>query len=100
MSAHAVPSSSSHGSVGSYAVRVGLSLLLAIGPIGAAMSGIAPHKLSLPAIVVLCVGLLLVQLVWFLHPGTRKGPAREHRERRLQRSDVRDHGPGFTAGDA
>jgi len=72
MSAHARISSSFHGSGGSYAVRLALCVLLAIGPIGAAMSGIAPHKLPLPAIVVLCVGLLLVQLVWFLHPGTRK----------------------------
>jgi cytochrome o ubiquinol oxidase operon protein cyoD len=72
MSAHGGISSSVHGSGGSYVVRLVLSVLLAIGPIGAAMSGIGPHKLPLPAIVVLCVGLLLVQLVWFLHPGTRK----------------------------
>jgi len=72
MSTHASMSSSSHSSVGSYAVRLGLCFLLAIGPVGAAMSGIAPHGLPLPAIVVLCVGLLLVQLVWVLHPGTRK----------------------------
>jgi heme/copper-type cytochrome/quinol oxidase subunit 4 len=77
MNTHAVTSSSSHGSVGRYAGRVGLSLLLAIGPIGAAMSGMAPRRLPLPAIVVLCVGLLLVQLVWFLHPAPRKGAARE-----------------------
>jgi heme/copper-type cytochrome/quinol oxidase subunit 4 len=56
---------------------VALSLLLAIGPIGAAMSGMAPHKLPLPAIVVLCVGLLLVQLVWLLHPAPRKSAARK-----------------------
>jgi heme/copper-type cytochrome/quinol oxidase subunit 4 len=73
MSTHAsIPSSSdgSVGSIGSYAVRLGLCFLLAVGPIGAALTGIAPHKLPLPAIVVLCVGLLLVQLVWRLHPGT------------------------------
>lgn len=73
MSTHASISSSSDGSVGSigsYAVRLGLCFLLAVGPIGAALSGVAPHKLPLPAIVVLCVGLLLVQLVWLLHPGT------------------------------
>jgi heme/copper-type cytochrome/quinol oxidase subunit 4 len=58
------------GGVGSYAVRLGLCFLLAVGLIGAALSGIAPDNLPRPAIVVLCVGLLLVQLVWFLHPGT------------------------------
>jgi heme/copper-type cytochrome/quinol oxidase subunit 4 len=76
MSTQAITSSSSRGSVGSYAVHLGLSLLLlAIGPIGAAVSGIAPRKLPLPAIVVLCIGLLLVQLVWFAHPGTRRASA-------------------------
>jgi cytochrome o ubiquinol oxidase operon protein cyoD len=72
MNAHAITSSSSHGPIGSYAVRLGLSFLLIIGPFGAVMSGIVPRALALPAIVVLCVGQLLVQLVWFLHPGTRK----------------------------
>jgi cytochrome o ubiquinol oxidase operon protein cyoD len=73
MGTQATTSSSSQGSLNSYAVRLGLSLLLAIGPIAAAMSGVGPDKLPLPAIVVLCVGVLLVQLVWSLHPGTRKG---------------------------
>ena len=72
MNTHAIISSSSQGSAGSYAMRVGLSLLLLIGPLGAMMTGIVPRVLSLPAIVVLCVGQLLVQLVWSLHPGTRK----------------------------
>jgi heme/copper-type cytochrome/quinol oxidase subunit 4 len=72
MSRQASTSSASQRSVNSYAVRVGLSLLLAVGPIAAAMSGVGPHNLPRPAIVVLCVGLLLVQLVWSLHPGTRK----------------------------
>jgi cytochrome o ubiquinol oxidase operon protein cyoD len=72
MSRQASTSSSSQGSVNSYVVRLGLSLLLAIGPIAAAMSGVGPHNLPRPAIVVLCVGLLLVQLVWSLHPGPRK----------------------------
>jgi cytochrome o ubiquinol oxidase operon protein cyoD len=72
MNAHAITSSSSHGSTGSYAVRLGLSFLLIIALFGPVMSGIVPRALSLPAIVVLCVGQLLVQFVWFLHPGTRK----------------------------
>lgn len=65
-------SSSPRGSIGSYAVRLGLSLLLTIGPLAAVMAGLVPREARLPAIVVLCVGHLLLQLVWFFHPGTRK----------------------------
>jgi cytochrome o ubiquinol oxidase operon protein cyoD len=72
MNTQASTSSSSRGSVNDYVVRLGLSLLLAIGPVAAAMSGVGPRNLPRPAIVVLCVGLLLVQLVWSLHPGARK----------------------------
>jgi cytochrome o ubiquinol oxidase operon protein cyoD len=72
MNAHAITSSVFQGSVGSYAVRLGLSILLLVGPFGAVMTGSVPRALSLPAIVVLCVGQLLVQLVWSVHPGTRK----------------------------
>jgi cytochrome o ubiquinol oxidase operon protein cyoD len=72
MNAHAITSSVFQGSVRSYAVRLGLSILLFVGPFGAVMTGIVPRELSLPAIVVLCVGQLLVQLVWSVHPGTRK----------------------------
>ena len=75
MSAHAI-TSSSHGGIGGYLMRLGLSFLLVLGTFGAVVSGTVPHRLSLPAIVVLCAGHLLVQLVWFLHPGTR----RERRE--------------------
>ena len=70
MSTHASTSSSSLAGFGSYSGRLGLTLLLTIAPFGATMTGIVPHELPLPAIVVLCLGLLLVQLVWFLHPGT------------------------------
>lgn len=72
MNTRAVTSSSSQGSVGSYAIRLGMSFLLTIGPLAAVMAGFIPRQVRLPAIVVLCVGYLLMQLVWFLHPGTRK----------------------------
>ena len=72
MNTHAIIFSSSQGRAGSYVTRLGLSFLLLIGPLGAILTGIVPRVLSLPAIVVLCVGQLLVQLVWSLHPGTRK----------------------------
>ncbi|MFS2213927.1 cytochrome o ubiquinol/quinol oxidase subunit IV [Telluria sp. Tellsp104] len=72
MNAHAITSSASQGSVGSYAARLCLSFLLILVPFGAIMAGIVPSELSRPAIVVLCVGQVLVQIVWSLHPGTRK----------------------------
>lgn len=72
MNTHVVTSSSPHGSIGSYAVRLGLSFLLTVGPLFAVVAGIIPPGARLPAIVMLCVGHLLMQLVWFLHPGTRK----------------------------
>lgn len=53
-------------------MRLGLSFLLVLGTFGAVMGGAVPRQLSLPAILVLCVGHVLVQLVWFVHPGTRK----------------------------
>ena len=72
MNTRTTTSSSSRGSIGSYAVRLGLSLLLTIAPLAAVMAGFVPHAARLPAIVMLCVGYLLTQLVWFWHPGTRK----------------------------
>jgi cytochrome o ubiquinol oxidase operon protein cyoD len=59
-----------HGSVTSYAVGLGLSLLLTFASFGAVMSGLLPSELRLPAIVLLCVLQLLVQLVYFLHMGS------------------------------
>ena len=72
MNAQAITSSSSHGSIGSYSIRLGLSFLLVLGTFGVVMGGTVPRQLSLPAILVLCAGHVLVQLVWFVHPGTRK----------------------------
>jgi cytochrome o ubiquinol oxidase subunit IV len=73
MNAHVITSSAIQGSAGSYAARLGLSFLLILVPLGAVMAGLVPGELSRPAIVVLCVGQVLVQIVWSLHPGTRKG---------------------------
>jgi cytochrome o ubiquinol oxidase operon protein cyoD len=73
MSAHqATPSTSSHGGVRSYAVGLALSFLLTIGSFGAVMTGVVPQAMRLTVIVVLCIVQLLVQLVWFLHLGSRK----------------------------
>jgi cytochrome o ubiquinol oxidase operon protein cyoD len=63
---------SSHGSIKSYTIGLALSVLLTLASFGVVMTGVVPHHLRLPAIVVLCVVQLLVQLVYFLHLGTRK----------------------------
>lgn len=76
MNTHASTSFWSHGSVRDFAVRLGLTLLLVVCPLGAFMTGIVPHELPRPAIVVLSVGLLLVQLVWSAHPGARRSGAK------------------------
>jgi cytochrome o ubiquinol oxidase operon protein cyoD len=72
MNAHVITSSAFQGSAGSYAARLGLSFLLILVPFGAVMAGLVPSELSRPAIVVLCVGQVLVQIVWSVHPGSRK----------------------------
>jgi cytochrome o ubiquinol oxidase operon protein cyoD len=72
MNAHVITSSAFLGSAGNYATRLGLSFLLFLVPFGAVMAGLVPGEMSRPAIVVLCVGQMLVQIVWSLHPGTRK----------------------------
>lgn len=59
----------SHGSLGSYVIGFGLSLLLTALSFGAVMSGIVPHQMILAAITLLAVAQLLVQLVFFLHLG-------------------------------
>ncbi len=59
----------SHGSVTSYAVGFGISLLLTVLSFGAVMAGLVPHGSILGAITVLAVVQLLVQLVFFLHLG-------------------------------
>jgi cytochrome o ubiquinol oxidase operon protein cyoD len=60
----------SHGSVKSYVIGFALSLVLTILSFWAVKSGVVPHGEILPAIVVLAVVQLLVQLVFFLHMGT------------------------------
>ncbi len=59
-----------HGSLTSYTIGFLLSLLLTAGSFGAVMSGVVPHAMILPAIVVLAVTQLLVQLALFLHLGS------------------------------
>lgn len=79
MSAHQVPSSSTHGTVGSYAVGLGVSVVLTVASFAAVMTKAVPREFRLAAIVALCVAQLLAQLYWFLHLGARK----EQRENTL-----------------
>lgn len=62
-----------HGSLKSYVVGFGLSVLLTLASFGTVMSGAVPHHLMMPGIVVFAVAQLLVQLVFFLHMGTSPG---------------------------
>jgi cytochrome o ubiquinol oxidase operon protein cyoD len=59
-----------HGSLTSYTIGFLLSLVLTGLSFGTVMSGAVPHGMILPAIVVLAVVQLLVQLVLFLHLGS------------------------------
>ena len=65
-----------HGSMKSYVVGFILSLVLTVLSFGAIMSGVVPHDMMLPAIVILALAQLLVQLVYFLHMGT--GPTQRN----------------------
>lgn len=57
----------SHGSVKSYVIGFVLSLVLTVLSFWAVKSGAVPHGEIIPAIVVLAVVQLVVQLVFFLH---------------------------------
>ena len=60
----------SHGSLKSYIAGFILSLALTALSFGAVMAGGFPRDMILPAITLLAVVQLLVQLVFFLHLGT------------------------------
>jgi len=66
---HAPTRSFRHGSLGSYAAGLGLSLLLTAASFGVVMAGLLPHGAALAAIVGLAVLQLVVQLGFFLHLG-------------------------------
>lgn len=67
---HAAADDGAHGSLTSYTAGFFLSLVLTGLSFGAVMSGAVPHQMILPAIVVLAVVQLLVQLILFLHLGS------------------------------
>jgi cytochrome o ubiquinol oxidase operon protein cyoD len=61
----------SHGSLKSYIAGFMLSLGLTALSFATIMTGVLPSDMILPAITLLAVVQLLVQLVFFLHLGTR-----------------------------
>ncbi|MDB5551586.1 MAG: cytochrome o ubiquinol oxidase subunit [Rhizobium sp.] len=67
---HHAAQEASHGSLATYAVGFLLSLGLTALSFGAVMTGVLSSDMMLPAIAVLAVIQLLVQLVFFLHLGT------------------------------
>ncbi|HWZ47902.1 MAG TPA: cytochrome o ubiquinol oxidase subunit IV [Herbaspirillum sp.] len=73
---HGHAHAAAHGSVKSYVIGFGLSIILTLASFGVVMTGIVPHSMMLAAIVALCVAQLVVQLVYFLHIGA----AREQRQ--------------------
>jgi cytochrome o ubiquinol oxidase operon protein cyoD len=58
-----------HGSLKSYLIGFGLSLVFTFASFGLAMSGMVSRSFALPGIIILCLAQLLVQLVCFLHLG-------------------------------
>lgn len=64
---------SDHGSFRSYTVGLLWSLGLTLLSFGLVMTHVMAVRYLLPAIVVLAVAQLIVQLVYFLHLGTARG---------------------------
>jgi len=62
-----------HGSLRSHLIGYALSLVLTFLSFGAVMGRVLTPRAGLALIVALCVTQLLVQLVFFLHLGPRKG---------------------------
>ncbi len=67
--AHGESHGAAHGSMTTYVVGFILSLVLTALSFAAVMSGAVPHDMMMPAITVLAVVQLVVQLVFFLHLG-------------------------------
>ncbi|RAO77893.1 cytochrome o ubiquinol oxidase subunit IV [Dyella jiangningensis] len=68
--AHHDAAHADHGSTRSYLIGFALSVVLTLASFGVVMSGLVPHDLMMPGIIVFGVAQLVVQLVCFLHMGT------------------------------
>ena len=58
-----------HGSLKTYLVGFALSIVLTLLSFGCVMTGMVPHHLIVPGLMVFCVAQVLVQLGFFLHMG-------------------------------
>jgi len=67
---HAESHGAAHGNMTTYVIGFILSLVLTALSFAAVMSGVVPHDMMMPAITVLAVVQLVVQLVFFLHLGS------------------------------
>ncbi len=56
-----------------YVVGFALSAALTLASFGVVMRDILPRPMMLPAVVLLCIAQLVVQLVYFLHIGASHG---------------------------
>jgi cytochrome o ubiquinol oxidase subunit IV len=61
-----------HSTLGGYVAGLALCVALTVAAFGAVMTDALPPRWRLPAIVLLCVAQLVVQLVMFLHIGSAK----------------------------
>ncbi|OZI29146.1 cytochrome o ubiquinol oxidase subunit IV [Bordetella genomosp. 1] len=68
----------SHGSLKSYIVGFVLSIILTLLAFYLVMDGSFSRPVALIGILVLCVAQLLVQLVFFMHMGTKPGGDRDN----------------------
>ena len=81
MSSHDVAADhghSSHGSLKSYIIGFILSIILTLGAFYLVMDGGFSRAVALIGILVMCVAQLLVQLVFFMHMGTKPGGERDN----------------------
>ena len=60
------------GALKNYVVGFLLSLALTLASFGVVMRDVLPRPMILPAIVLLCIAQLMVQLVYFLHVGASR----------------------------
>jgi cytochrome o ubiquinol oxidase operon protein cyoD len=70
--AHEAAHEAAHGDLPTYLTGFALSLVLTALSFGAVMSGLVPHGMILPAITLLAVTQLVVQLIFFLHLGVSR----------------------------
>ncbi len=67
---HAPSRTFHHGNLSGYVIGFVVCIVLTLASFGAVMTSLLPRGLVMGVLVLLCVGQLLVQLVFFLHLGS------------------------------